>query len=55
MGGASNGTYATFGGGFPNNIVEIDRYNFASASTATDHGDLISAGEAPGACSGNAA
>jgi hypothetical protein len=56
MGASSNGTYATFGGGFGSpHIVDIDRFNFSSAATATDHGDLINAGEQPGACSGNAA
>ena len=55
MGASSNGTYATFGGGFGSNVVDIDRFNFSSAATATDHGDLINAGEQPGACSGNAA
>jgi hypothetical protein len=56
MGASSNGVYATFGGGFGSpHIVDIDRFNFSSAATATDHGDLINAGEQPGACSGNAA
>ena len=50
----ANPTYAVFTGGDAN-AKHIDRFTFATAGNATDHGDLVGGGQAPGCCSGNAA
>jgi hypothetical protein len=49
----ANTTYGVFSGGDAN-ATAIDQFTFATASNATDHGDLAGGGQAPGCCSGSA-